>query len=128
MSTRKRVDRPFVHHVAGYRIILQPTPNPVIDVECAINAGFVTETKQTSGVNHLLEHILTDAWKKCGSTCSGFWSDKGVDMNASTDETLLQYHTKGTLTYIDSMVAYITSIATHPVFKLKVLKYLNFYL
>ena len=122
MSTRKRVDRPYVHYVAGYRIILQPTPNPVIDVECAINAGFVTETKEMSGVNHLLEHILTDGWKKCGSTCSGFWTDKGVDMNASTDETLLQYHTKGTLTYIDSMVAYITNIATHPLFKLKVLK------
>jgi predicted Zn-dependent peptidase len=122
MTTRKRVDRPNIHYVAGYRIILQPTPNPVINVECAINAGFINETKETSGVNHLLEHILTDGWKKCGSTCSGFWTDKGVDMNASTDETLLRYHTRGTLTFIDSMVAYITSIATHPVFQLKVLK------
>jgi predicted Zn-dependent peptidase len=101
---------------------MQPTPNPVINVECAINAGFINETKETSGVNHLLEHILTDGWKKCGRTSSRLWTDKGVDMNASTDETLLRYHTRGTLTFIDSMVAYITSIATHPVFQLKVLK------
>jgi predicted Zn-dependent peptidase len=121
MKSRKR-EKVSLHRVNGYRIILQPTANPTIKVECAVNAGFVTETKETSGVNHLLEHILTDAWVKCGTTCSGYWMDKGVDMNASTDETLLRYHTRGTLTYIDQMVEYITNISTHPIFKMQVLK------
>ena len=119
--SRKNKDSVRLYHVAGYRILLQPTPLPIVNVECAINAGFVKETKQTSGVNHLLEHILTEAWTKCGTTCSGFWSNKGVDMNASTDETILRYHTQGTPLYLDKMVAYITNISTHPVFKLKAL-------
>ena len=120
MKSRK-VEKVWLQHVNGYRIILQPTAKETIKVECAVNAGFVTETKETAGINHLLEHILTDGWVKCGSTCSGYWIDKGVDMNASTDETLLRYYTRGTLTYIDQMVEYITNISTHPIFKMKVL-------
>ena len=123
MTTRRRsIDSVSVHQVAGYRILLQKTPMDTINVECAINAGFVTETKETAGANHILEHILTESWTKCGTTCSGYWSDKGVDMNASTDETVLLYHTRGTLNFMDQMIQYITSICTHPVLKMKSLK------
>jgi predicted Zn-dependent peptidase len=120
--SRRKTDTVRLYHVAGYRVLLQQTGLPIVNVECAINAGFVKETKETSGVNHILEHILTEAWKKCGSTCSGFWGDKGVDMNASTDETVLRYHTRGTAVYLDQMIAYITNISTHPIFSLKTLK------
>ncbi len=43
-------------------------------------------------------------------------------MNASTDETVLRYHTRGAPLYIDRMIEYITNISTHPVFKLKTLE------
>jgi predicted Zn-dependent peptidase len=117
--SRRKTDSVRLYHIAGYRVLLQQTPLATINVECAINAGFIKETKENSGINHLLEHILTEAWKKCGSTCSSYWAEKGVDMNASTDETVLRYHTRGTLTYIDQMIAYITNVSTHPIFKLK---------
>jgi predicted Zn-dependent peptidase len=120
--SRRKTESVRLYHVAGYKILLQLTPVPIVNVECAINAGFIKETKETSGVNHLLEHLLTEAWSKCGSTCIGYWTDKGVDMNASTDQTLLRYHTKGTTDYLDEMIAYITSISTHPIFRMKTLK------
>jgi len=123
MRTRRRsLESVKVYHVAGYRVLLQHIAAPMINVECAINAGFISETKATTGINHLLEHLLTDSWKKCGTTCSGYWSDKGVDMNASTDSTVLRYHTKGTLHYMKEMVQYIAKISTDPVFKLEDLK------
>ena len=123
MRTRRRsTDSPKMHTVAGYRVLLQHIPNAIINVECAVNAGFISETKATTGINHLLEHVLTDGWKKCGTTCSGYWADKGVDMNASTDSTILRYHTKGTLTYLQQMVQYIANIATDPVLRVEDLK------
>ena len=123
MSRRRHMkDSVQLHMVEGYRVLLQWTPVNTINMEVAINAGFINETKETSGINHLLEHVLTEAWSKCGTNCSGYWADKGVDMNASTSETVLRYHTRGTLMYVNEMIEYITSISTHPIMKLKTLK------
>jgi len=121
VTRRKKDDAARVFNVKGYKVIVQLNGKQTVRVECAINAGFISEDQHNTGVNHLLEHILTDAWEKCGTSCSTFWADKGVDMNASTDETVLRYHTEGTSSNVANMVKYITNIATHPIFKMKVL-------
>ena len=121
VTRRKKDDAARVFIVKGYKVIVQLNGKQTVRVECAINAGFISEDQHNTGVNHLLEHILTDAWEKCGTSCSTFWADKGVDMNASTDETVLRYHTEGTSSNVANMVKYITNIATHPIFKMKVL-------
>jgi predicted Zn-dependent peptidase len=72
--SRRKTDTVRLYHISGYRVLLQHTNQPTINVECAINAGFIKETKETSGINHLLEHILTEAWSKCGRTCTGYRS------------------------------------------------------
>jgi predicted Zn-dependent peptidase len=91
-------------------------------VECAINNGFVHETVATSGVNHLLEHVLTEAWAECGKSCSDYWGHKGVTMNASTDDTTLKYYTEGLETHLRDMVTYIVAITQHPFFKKKTIE------
>jgi len=111
------MDKLVVHEMRGYRIVLNRTSAKRISVESAINAGFIHETKDTSGINHLLEHIMTEAWKSCGSSCSQYWADRGVSMNASTDATQMMYYVKGLKEDLPQMVAYITAITDHPVFR-----------
>ena len=108
---------PTVHDIHGYRIILDKTKVQRISVESAINAGFLHETRETAGVNHLLEHVLTEAWTKCGTTCSEFWSARGARMNASTNETVMMYYVKGLEEDLESMVQYIASITSHPILR-----------
>jgi predicted Zn-dependent peptidase len=106
-----------VHEIMGYRIVLNKTNVKRISVESAINAGFLNETRETSGINHLLEHVLTESWTKCGASCSEYWSKKGVRMNASTDETIMMYYVKGLVDDLESMVNYIAAITDHPILR-----------
>jgi predicted Zn-dependent peptidase len=111
------MDTPSLHHINGHTVILHPTPTKTVFIECSVNAGFMQETKETSGLNHLLEHLLTEAWTKCGKSCSEYWNLKGVPMNASTDMTLMTYYVSGLTKYVKEMIAYIGSITDKPVFK-----------
>jgi predicted Zn-dependent peptidase len=112
------MDTPSLHHINGHTVILHPTPSKTVFIECSVNAGFMQETKETSGLNHLLEHLLTEAWTKCGKSCSEYWNLKGVPMNASTEMTLMTYYVSGLTTYVKEMIAYIGTITDKPVFKL----------
>ena len=104
-----------VHNIMGYKVVLNKTNIQRISVESAVNAGFLHETRETAGINHLLEHVLTEGWQKCGTSCSEFWSTKGVRMNASTDETIMMYYVKGLVEDLAAMVQYIAAITTHPI-------------
>jgi predicted Zn-dependent peptidase len=121
MKTRKSRNV-RLHMVGPYAVLLQHIPSPIVHVECAINSGFLHETKETTGINHLLEHVLTEGWSKCGTTCSELWSKRGVEMNASTDETLVHYYTSGTPANLVEMVQYITDISDHPLMTRKVME------
>jgi predicted Zn-dependent peptidase len=117
MKTKKKQPDVRLHTVHGYTVVLMTTSTQMIAVQCGINSGFVHETQETSGVNHLLEHVLTDSWTKCGTNCSEYWNKKGVVMNASTDETMLKYFTNGLEEDLVEMVDYIITISDHPTFK-----------
>ena len=85
-------------------------------VEAYISNGFIHENKENAGITHLLEHIITESWKKCGSKgCTNYWKKKGVLTNASTGQTNTQYYMHGLSEYTDEMVDYITSICTFPI-------------
>tara|TARA_B100001758_G_scaffold244420_1_gene255743 strand:- start:6937 stop:8274 length:1338 start_codon:yes stop_codon:yes gene_type:complete len=106
---------PEKHIINGYTIFLYPYPNKTTYVEMVTNNGFLSETKNTSGINHLLEHVLTNAWKKCkDNKCSPYWTDRGVNYNASTSDTILRYHTFGLKTHNKEMLDYIINITVRP--------------
>ena len=102
--------------INGYPFLFIRDPSKVIHIEAVIHSGFVHETKQTVGINHLLEHVLTDGWKKCKKTCIEYWDKRGGFMNASTDTTMMKYYIKGDKKDIPEMVDFISSIVTKSIF------------
>jgi len=118
-STRKKPKerKPSVHHVHGYTILLLSLPSDNIYISGTVNNGFISETKSTAGINHLLEHMIVNGWPGCGEdTCSVFWSKQGVQCNASTAMTVLKYYTYGRKDDIPLMLKYMIDIMTEPIF------------
>jgi predicted Zn-dependent peptidase len=84
-------------------------------VEAFIGDGFINETKKTSGIAHLLEHVIADSWKKCYKTgCANFWKKYGVLTTAETELNMVMYYIEGLAVYTDKMINYIISIVTNP--------------
>jgi predicted Zn-dependent peptidase len=103
--------------ICGYPFLFIRDPSKVIHIEAIIHSGFVHENKHNSGINHLLEHALTDGWKKCTETCITYWDKHGGLMNASTDNTMMKYYIKGDKKDTPNMVEFIATIATKSLFK-----------
>lgn len=102
--------------VNNFKVILNYNPSTSTTmVQSFINNGFIDETKENAGISHLLEHVLTDAWVKCGSKgCYEYWRKKGVSLNASTDQTAVQYYVHGLKKFSKEMVDYITYLSVSP--------------
>ena len=123
MKTRKqRHAAPHILSIHGYRVVFMPMDLDTLHVECAVNNGFITENKNTTGINHLLEHVLSEAWKQCKNNCYRFLNDHGVVMNASTNMTLVRYFTTGLPTDADLMINYIIDIMETPIFSTQKIK------
>jgi predicted Zn-dependent peptidase len=114
MKTRKNSVIPILHIINGYKVLFVPRGKDILHVECVIRNGFCTETKENSGINHLLEHVMVNAWKTCNSSCNSYWDSKGYMVNAVTDKTTMNYYIKGLNTEWKKMVSYIASIIDHP--------------
>jgi predicted Zn-dependent peptidase len=113
---------PVLVTINGRRVLLQKNDYKILTVSVVVSSGFIVETEATSGINHLLEHVLTEAWAKCQNvSCSRYWDEKGVTMNANTDDSSLQFFTKGLPEDMESMVRYICSIVDHPKFSQQVM-------
>jgi len=113
MKTKKSSIK--LKRINGYDILFVHAPLNIIHIEAVIHSGFIYETTRTSGVNHLLEHVLVSGWKKCNGSCNTYWDQKGVIVNASTDTTKMKYYVKGLVSDTDEMVEYISSL-THSLF------------
>ena len=113
MTTRKK-KHPSIHTINGYTVIMDPKSNHRLHIECVIKNGFCTETKSISGINHLLEHMMVESWKKCKLSCNTYWDNRGLYVNASTDNTVMKYYIKGLNTDAKDMVSYITHIVDNP--------------
>jgi predicted Zn-dependent peptidase len=103
-----------IKYVHGYKILLVPTPHHTIHIQSVVHSGFIDETKHTSGINHLLEHILVSSWKRCKESCIAYWDKNGEILNATTDTTVMTYYVKGLLEDVKDMIEYIATITTHP--------------
>ena len=89
-------------------------------VESYISSGCINETKENAGISHLLEHVVTEGWDKCGREgCQSYWKKKGVITNASTGQTTVQYYIHGLEEYSMKMIDYIISISIDPIITAK---------
>ena len=84
-------------------------------IESYISSGFINESTENAGISHLLEHVVTEGWKKCGRKgCQSYWKKRGVLTNASTGQTTVQYYMHGLEQYTMDMLDYIVSISINP--------------
>ena len=53
--------------INDFKIILnQDSKAKTTMVESYISSGFINENIENAGISHLLEHVVTEGWKKCG--------------------------------------------------------------
>lgn len=112
MKTRKQ--RVLVKTIHGYTVILVPTPLDTLIVRASVGAGFIRETKSTLGIHHLLEHVIVNSWKQCEPNCVLYWDKQGCILNASTENTTVNYYVKGLPDIAEKMISYMISILVTP--------------
>ena len=107
-----------IFHINQYKILIVPIEETnIIYVQSFILSGRMNEDKKTSGISHLLEHILTESWKKCKDDCAKYWGNKGIITNASTGDTTINYYVEGLEKNYKELIEYIVKITTTPQFK-----------
>ena len=121
VKTNYKIKRKLIN-VNGYNVLLLDLPKAnLVQVECYILGSCLVEDKP--GISHLLEHILTSAWKKCKpKTCDVFWEKYGAYSNATTHNFYKRYWINGLHKYLETMLEYIFSIMLDPVIDNKTLK------
>ena len=108
---------PKLINVNGYNLLILPVKTNVTLIECFLLGGSYLENKQNTGISHLLEHVLTSAWKKCKlNDCSVYWEKYGTSSNAFTGITTNGYWIKGLSDFFDKMLEYIVEIMLNPKF------------
>ena len=106
-----------LHTVNGYKVLTIPVNDTnIIYVQSYILSGRMNEGVKTSGISHLLEHILTESWKKCKDDCAKYWGKKGIITNASTGDSTINYYVEGLDKNYKELIEYIIKITTAPVF------------
>tara|TARA_B100000674_G_C37967186_1_gene975197 strand:- start:455 stop:1738 length:1284 start_codon:yes stop_codon:yes gene_type:complete len=101
--------------INNFTIIYNKTNSDTTLVEAYVNNGAIYENKNNVGISHLLEHIVCEGWKKCDGPCSIYWSKRGVQTNASTGQTYVNYYMHGLNKYSSEMMDYIAGIAMKPI-------------
>ena len=115
---------PKVYNINDYKIILLNYPCNVTYIESFINNGNINENKNNCGINHLLEHVLIESWAGCkNKPCLEVFGNKGIYLNAYTDNNNLSYFTKSLNDDLDETLDYIINITTKAIIKDKYLKY-----
>jgi predicted Zn-dependent peptidase len=111
MKTKKAAIK--IKTINGYSVVCVPTASSISIVRAVVHSGFIYETKENLGIYHLLEHVLVDAWNRCKKNCILYWDKRGGLLNASTEETTMNYYVKGLPDTIEDMIEYIASITTN---------------
>lgn len=108
--------KPEMVIINGYKIYLFKSINNTFYIKANVKNGYITETKKNCGINHLLEHILTNSWKKCvNNKCSSYWKQRSVHYNAETNDVNMSYFLFGLKEYNYEMIDYIIQIMTDPI-------------
>jgi secreted Zn-dependent insulinase-like peptidase len=115
---------------AGFNAYVVSDPASKLVYACAvIRGGFYNEfSDNEAGINHLFEHILTEAWKRCAPSrnrkmnCQQYWSERPAHYNARTTSHTVAYYITGLDTERDEILNYISQIISDPHFDLKIIE------
>ena len=107
-----------LHKIKNYNLLTVPIDDTeIIYVQSYIISGRMNENKNNSGISHLLEHVLTESWKKCKDDCAKYWGKKGIITNASTGDSTINYYVEGLEKNYKEIIEYVVKITTDPHFK-----------
>ena len=91
-----------------------------IHVHAIIENGHINETKETSGISHLLEHVLVNSWDQCKSfPCLKILTEKGIYCNASSGTDYTEYYVTIMKENLNEMLDYITTITSKAIIRQK---------
>ena len=109
------MSKPVIHRVNGYTILFIKSKSKTAYVSAIIANGYCNEEKSDIGINHLLEHVLLESWKKCKQKpCELYWMSKPVFFNGFTTMTQMKYFIDGMSHELPGMLEYIIDIVTQP--------------
>lgn len=109
------MSKPIIHQINGYTILFIKSKSKTVYVSSIIANGYCNETESDLGINHLLEHVLLESWKKCKQkSCELYWMSKPVFFNGFTTMTQMKYFIDGTSHELPGMLEYIIDITTRP--------------
>lgn len=109
---------PIYHIINGSNIYLYYVPNKTIYASAMITGAKYKEDKDTCGISHLLEHVLTNAYKKCNYIkCAPYLQNLGVNYNASTSNNYIQYYVAGLSDNKYKILNYLIDIINYPIIK-----------
>lgn len=109
---------PIHHIINGSNIYLYYIPNKTIYASAMITGAKYKENKDTCGISHLLEHVLTNAYKKCNYIkCAPYLQNLGVNYNASTSNNYIQYFITGLSDDKYKILNYLIDIINYPIIK-----------
>lgn len=121
MSINKSMNK-SVNDINGYKILYIHTSNQITSIHAYVKTGNINESRDKSGISHLLEHIIIDSWEKCEGKCTEYWSRKGIISNAQTLTLYTRYFIVGLSKETDDMINYIASTTTNPIINNKCIK------
>jgi predicted Zn-dependent peptidase len=109
------MSKPVIHRINGYTILFMKSKSKTAYVSAIIANGYCNEEKSDIGINHLLEHVLVQSWKKCKQKpCELYWMSKPVFFNGFTTMTQMKYFIDGMSHELPGMLEYIIDIVTQP--------------
>ena len=119
---------PIKVNAAGFNAyLISDTSAKMVYVCAIIRSGYYNEspdaTDHESGINHLFEHVLLNAWRKCNKKqCALFWNNRSAVYNGSTHMQYVEYHITGLDSETADMVDFITQIIANPHFDAKIIE------
>ncbi len=117
-----KIYKPQLHTINNYKVVVIKNNSHLVSIHSYILNGFIHETKENLGINHLLEHTLVNSYKKCKKfNCYEYLNKLGLDFNATVTNNIINYYVNGLNRDTDKMLEYIINITLAPEFNNKVI-------
>lgn len=97
----------FLYNINGFNVLIINVESDNYSVKSFIDTGYIHETIDNLGINHLLEHVLINSNTNCKYDCITEMNKKGIMMNATTGLNIINYYISGLKSDIDLMIKFI---------------------
>ena len=97
----------FLYNINGFNLLIINANTDNYNVKSYIDTGYMHETLDNLGINHLLEHVLINSNSNCNNDCITEMNQKGISMNATTGLHMINYYMSGLKSDLHLMIKFI---------------------